>query len=120
MIVEFLKSLVHHARGRGESRVKAGDVVRVLPYDEIVKTLDENGCHDGLPFMPGMVKYCGQEYTVLKPVRWVFDERRKEMLSLRNIIALSGPVCEGKGMLGAKDCDRCCTLLWKTSWVKKI
>jgi len=118
MIGTLLQSLVHRIHGSGETRIKAGDIVRVLPYDRISKTLDENDCHGGLLFMPNMVKYCEREFRVLKPVRWIFDERNKEMLSCRDIIVLSGPVCDGEGMLDGKDCDRCCTLLWKTAWVK--
>jgi len=120
MIKRLLNYLGYRLRAGNGARIKAGDIVRVLPYDEISKTLDGSNCHDGLLFMPGMVKYCDPEYKVLKPVRWIFDENHKEMLSCRNIIILSGPVCDGAGMLDGRDCDQCCTLLWKTAWVRKV
>ncbi len=102
----------------GSANVRPGDTVTILPYDEILRTLDTDNCCDGLLFMENMRRYCGRDYKVLKKVKWVYDEKYRKMLSCRDVVVLSGPVCDGKGMLSGKDCDRCCTLLWKTSWLK--
>ena len=102
----------------GRKHFKAGDVVSVLPYDEILQTLDEQNCCDGLIFMENMKQFCNREYPVLKHVKWIYDEKYKKMQSCKDIVILDGPVCDGKGMLEGKDCDRCCTLLWKTAWLK--
>jgi len=98
--------------------IKAGDVVSIQPYDQILQTLDEHNCCDGLVFMENMKQFCNKNYTVLKQVKWIYDEKYKKMQSCKDIVILEGPVCEGKGMLEGRDCDRCCTLLWKTAWLK--
>ena len=102
----------------GRKHIKAGDVVSILPYDEILHTLDDHNCLDGLMFMENMKQFCNKEYTVLKRVKWIYDEKYKKMQACKDIVVLNGPLCQGKGMLDGKDCDRCCTLLWKTDWLK--
>ena len=114
-----LLSCIHTLfRGDGKPHVKTGDVVSVLSHDEILQTLDENNCCEGLVFMQNMKQFCGRDYQVLKQVKWIYDEKCKKMQYCKDVVALDGPVCEGKGMLRGRDCDRCCTLLWKTAWLK--
>ena len=43
-----------------------GDLVEVRSADEIIATLDERGELENLPFMPEMLKFCGQRLTVDK------------------------------------------------------
>ena len=40
--------------------LRAGDWVVVRSKEEILSTLDENGCLDLLPFQPEMFAYCGR------------------------------------------------------------
>ena len=42
----------------------AGDWVEVRSKEEVIRTLDESGRLDGLPFMPQMFNYCGQRFRV--------------------------------------------------------
>ena len=102
----------------GRKHIKAGDVVSILPYHEILQTLDDHNSRDGLMFMENMKQFCDKEYTVLKRVKWIYDEKYEKMQACKDIVVLNGPLCNGKGMLEGKDCDRCCTLLWKTDWLK--
>ena len=44
--------------------LRQGDLVQIRPFGEIAQTLDENGQLDHLPFMPEMIKYCGQQFRV--------------------------------------------------------
>jgi len=44
--------------------LRVGDLVEVLSADEIFATLDERGELENLPFMPEMLKFCGQRLTV--------------------------------------------------------
>ena len=46
------------------SRFRAGALVEIRGKEEILATLDEHGCVDGLPFMPEMLKFCGQRLPV--------------------------------------------------------
>ena len=54
------------------SRFRTGDLVEVRSKNEILATLDENGCLDGMPFMPEMVPYCGRQFEV--------DQHRDDVL----------------------------------------
>src|SRR5579859_3133398 len=53
---------------RTNSRLSAGDLVAVRTACEILKTLDQNGTLDGLPFMPEMLEFCGKRFRVLNRV----------------------------------------------------
>ena len=44
----------------------AGEWVEVLSKEEILRTLDQNGRLEDLPFMPQMFRYCGQRFQVYK------------------------------------------------------
>jgi hypothetical protein len=46
--------------------LRVGDWVEVRSQAEILATLDERGCLDGLPFMPQMVDFCGRRFQVVK------------------------------------------------------
>ena len=43
-----------------EAPLCAGEWVEVLSKEEILRTLDQNGRLEDLPFMPQMFRYCGQ------------------------------------------------------------
>ena len=40
--------------------VRSGDLVSLRPPEEILATLDEQGCLDGVPFMPEMLRFFGR------------------------------------------------------------
>jgi hypothetical protein len=100
-------------------KFKTGETVRIAQYEIISGTLDTNSCLDGLLFMDGMRKLCGQEFEISQNVKWVYDESRKKMLKCSDIYTLKGAFCDGIGMLGESNCDRCCTYLWKGAWLEK-
>jgi len=41
------------------------------------------------------------------------------MLRCKDIVILKDLVCNGKGILDGKDCDRSCPYFWKTTWLEK-
>jgi len=100
--------------------IKEGDMVQILPMEEIEKTFDEPGKTRGLEFMEGMKKYCGMKAKVLKRIKYIFDERAWKMVKCRNSILLEGVVCDGSDMFAHIGCDRCCYFFWKEAWVRKI
>jgi len=94
---------------------RPGEIVEVRSLSEILKTLDENGTLEGLPFMPEMSKYCGKEFRVSKRVNKLFVEgignRR-----IKNILILEGTTCDGQFHGG---CARTCQILWKEAWLRR-
>ena len=53
-------------------RFRRGQWVRVRSFAEIRATLDANGKLAGLPFMPEMLKYCGNIFRIERRVEKVF------------------------------------------------
>lgn len=121
MDITRLQRLIPALAKRDERHnIRPGDMVEILPYQDIQKTLDEHNCLDGLVFMNNMKQFCNKHYRVLKHVKRIYDEKTRKIQYCADIVALDGLVCEGKGMLDGKDCDRCCTLLWKTAWLRPV
>jgi hypothetical protein len=118
---EFLKGLSNLVFGKnmGKAAFKRGERVRILPYEEIKETLDGRNCYEGLIFMESMAKFCGRDYEVLREVKWLYDEYSMKMRSCKDIVVLKDLVCDGKGILGGKDCDRSCPYLWEKTWLEK-
>ena len=79
--------------------LKAGDMVQVLPVDEIRKSLDENNQTDGLSFMPEMGKYCNTKRKILRRVKFLFDEHAWKMKKIKNIVILERVICNGEDKL---------------------
>lgn len=99
------------------SRFRAGDRVQVRSEDEILATLDENGCIDGMPFMPEMLQYCGKQFHVdsvahktCETARGTWQGRR-----LDTTVHLASLRCDGSAHGG---CQAHCKLFWKDEWLK--
>ncbi|MCK6620528.1 MAG: hypothetical protein HUU32_18380 [Calditrichaceae bacterium] len=97
------------------SKLKVGDIVEVLPYRQILETLDENGQLENMPFMPEMLQYCGQQFRVYKRVNYVCIDGNG-MRGLSRTVNLENIYCDG---FNHDNCQRSCTLFWKDAWLKK-
>jgi hypothetical protein len=94
---------------------RVGDWVRVRSKAEILATLDKNGRLEGLPFMPQMFQYCGQEFRVYKRAHKTCDTVSGAYVSRQ----LPGGVhldlrCDGKVYGG---CEAGCLIYWKEAWL---
>lgn len=98
------------------ARLTRGQLVEVLGPLEILATLDMSGAHDGMPFMPEMLRHCGKRLRI---------ERRADktcvegfgMRSLENTVFLEDLRCDGQAHDG---CERDCLTFWKEAWVRPI
>ncbi len=98
-------------------RLRPGDLVAVRPLTDIALTLDLRGTLDGLPFVPEMLKYCGQTFTVRRSVDMLILEGIEVgMRRIKNVVLLNGTVCDGSAH---KECQRSCFPLWKTAWLER-
>lgn len=95
--------------------LRRGALVQVRTADEIMRTLDEHGTLDRLPFMPEMLTYCGRTLRVSRradktcdgtgTVRWMDD-----------VVHLDDVRCDG----GAHDgCQASCRIYWKAAWLTR-
>jgi hypothetical protein len=99
-------------------KARAGDWVEILSKEEILRTLDENGRLDELPFMPQMFNYCGQRFRIYKTAGKTCDTVSGHYagrhlqdgyhLSLR---------CDGLAYGG---CQAGCLIFWKSAWLKRV
>jgi len=117
-VLKLLSKLIFW-KGKEGVKFRRGERVRISSYEKIKETLDERGRDENLIFMESMVKFCGGDYEVLREVKWLYDEYSKKMLRCKDIVVLKDLVCDGKGILGGKDCDRSCLYFWKTKWLEK-
>lgn len=120
-MVNFLRILSNLIFWKNNRKVKfkPGEGVRISSYEKIKQTLDDRSCNENLIFMEGMAQFCGRDYEVLKEVKWLYDEYSMKMLRCKDIVVLKDLVCDGKGILDGKDCDRSCLYFWKTAWLEK-
>src|SRR6266704_1253276 len=103
------------ATGNTTLDLKVGDV---RSEAEILATLDENGELESLPFMPEMLRYCGQRLTVYKVAHKTCDTlTRSGIRRMENAVHLTGVRCDGSGHGG---CQAACLIYWKHAWLRKV
>jgi hypothetical protein len=96
--------------------LRAGDWVEVRSAAEILATLDEQACLDGLPFMPEMLRHCGQRFRVSKSAHKTCDTVKSyKTLRLQNTVHLEQLRCDGAAHGG---CQAGCLVFWKEAWLK--
>jgi len=89
-------------------------VVAVRSLDEILATLDADAKFEGLPFMPEMVRCCGQTFRVHRRA----ENTCVEGLGIRGMndtVFLDGLRCDGSAHGG---CQRGCLFFWKEAWLR--
>ena len=96
----------------------SGEWVEVRSKEEILKTLDKRGQLEGLPFMPQMFEYCGQQFRVFKRAHktcdTVNDYKGRKM---KSAVHLEGSRCDGAAYGG---CEAACLIFWKEAWLKRV
>jgi hypothetical protein len=102
---------------RRRSKLIPGERVEVRDKDEILATLDRDGCLDGMPFMPEMLRYCGKQFTIYKRADKTCDTIEKTGgRRLYNTVHLDGVRCDGSAHGG---CQATCLIFWNESWLKR-
>jgi hypothetical protein len=95
-----------------------GDLVMVLPYEQIKRTLNRWNQLKGCSFMEEMRRYCGTRQRIYKKVERFLDERDYLIKKSSGIVLLENVFCEGTKDFGP--CDRSCFFFWRTDWLEKI
>jgi hypothetical protein len=96
--------------------LEPGELVRVRSAREIFATLDERGALENLPFMPEMVKYCGQTFTVFKRADKTCGPDHG-LRRMENTVHLSNLRCDGAAHGG---CQAACLMYWKEAWLERV
>lgn len=97
--------------------LRAGEWVEVRSQQEILATLDQEGCLDKLPFMPEMLQYCGQLLRVFRRADKTCDYIQGwSIRRMIDTVHLEGVRCDGGGHDG---CQAGCLIFWKEAWLKR-
>ncbi len=98
--------------------LRVGDWVEVKTKDEILQSLDKNGRLEGMPFMPQMFKYCGQQFRVYKCAHKTCDTITDHFVSRRLSDGIHLDIrCDGQAYGG---CQAACLIFWKKAWLKPL
>lgn len=96
----------------------AGELVQVRSKEEILATLDARGRLDGMPFMPEMLRHCGQRYRVAKRAEKSCDTvqtgRGRRVLDSVHLEELR---CDGSAHGG---CQALCLFWWREAWLERV
>lgn len=103
----------------GETRgLRPGDWVEVRSKEEVLASLDQEATVDALPFMPEMLRYCGQRFQVYKRADKTCDTI--DMTGARRVndtVHLVGLRCDGSAHGG---CEASCLMFWKEAWLRRV
>jgi hypothetical protein len=98
--------------------LRPGEWVEIRRLDDILRTLDETGALNGVPFMPEMGAQCGKRARVFRRVEklndWVHGSGLKRM---RDLVLLEGLRCDGSAHGG---CQAGCHLRWQEAWLRRV
>lgn len=96
-----------------------GDRVRVRSTEEVLATLDADGSIDGMPFMPEMLQYAGQELPVSASAHKTCDAINLTGTSrrLERMVHLERARCDGSAHGG---CQAGCLLFWREEWLEPV
>lgn len=120
---------VPHIQGRVQAgptpnatlNLKPGDRVRVKSPEQIARTLDRNNKNRGLWFDVEMLKYCDREFTVLRRVAKMIDEKTGEMMTLPNdCVVLDEVTCCAHFAERRLFCPRSMYPYWREVWLERV
>jgi len=98
-------------------KLKSGDWVEVKSKEEILATLDKNGCLDEMPFMPQMFQYCEKRFKVYRRAHKACDTVNPvRSLQIPHAVHLDLR-CDGEAYGG---CQAACLIYWKSEWLRPL
>jgi hypothetical protein len=101
--------------------LQQGELVRVKPYREILKTLDFNYRNRGLYFDPEMVPFTERKYEVDRRQKQIIDEKTGKMVRFKtDAIILKDVVCEARYAFCRRFCPRAIYPYWREIWLERI
>jgi len=100
--------------------LKAGELVRVKPLDQILATVSPQNMHRGMSFDVEMVPYCGKVFRVRDRVAKFVDERTGLMKQLKTpAVILEGVTCGGRYSNRRWLCPRGIFPWWREVWLER-
>jgi hypothetical protein len=97
--------------------LEPGERVRVKSEREILDTLDKKGKNRGLDFSREMLRFCGQELTVLQRCDRLIRDYSPQMVKLRDTVILEGIDYEALPGLAIPRGEYC---FWRECWLERV
>ena len=98
--------------------MKRGDIVELRSPAEILATLDDDGCLEGVPFMPEMLQHFERRFAVSARVERACDTiEHYEARRMPATVLLDDLRCDGSAHGG---CQAGCRLYWKEAWLTRV
>ena len=105
----------------GALGLRPGEWVRVIPYEEILKTLDTNNKNRGLYFDAEHVPFCNGRFRVRAIVDRIIDEKTGRMLHFKGpSVILEGAWCKSGYSDRRLFCPRSIFPYWRELWLERI
>jgi hypothetical protein len=102
----------------GHTDLQPGELVRIKPKAEIMRTLSKDRRNRGLGFEEEMARHCGREARVLRRVDRCIEEATGRMLQMKSpCIVLEDIVCEGAY---SANCPRSIYAFWREIWLDRV
>ena len=101
--------------------LQPGELVRIKPHSEILKTLNAESRNRGLFFDAEEVPYCGGTYRVLRRVEKIIHERTGQMRYMKTpCIVLDSVICQSKYSECRLFCPRSIYAYWREIWLERV
>jgi hypothetical protein len=101
--------------------LRAGELVRVKSYREILATLDTASKNRGMLFDAELVPYCGGTYRVRTRVERFIDEKTGRMISLKTpAVILEDVWCRSRYSNCRMFCPRAIYSWWREIWLQRV
>lgn len=100
------------------TNLQPGELVRIKPKEEILKTLNKDLLNRGMGFEEEMSRYCGREARVLRRVDRCIEEKTGRLLHMKNpCIVLEDTICAGAYNA---NCPRSIYSFWREIWLERV
>ncbi len=101
--------------------LQPGELVRVKPFEEILRTVNRKAQNRGMVFDQELVPFCGGEYRVHKRVSKIINERTGRMQEMKTpCIVLESVVCQARYSRCRLFCPRSIYSFWREIWLERL
>jgi hypothetical protein len=105
----------------GKLNLQPGELVRIKPHAEILKTVDTSNRNRGMHWDAELVPYCGGTYRVAKRVTRLIDEKTGKMMEMKNpCIILDSVVCQARYSPCRMLCPKSMYPYWREIWLERV
>jgi hypothetical protein len=101
--------------------LQPGELARVKPHVEILRTITTTSKNRGMSWDAEMVPYCGGVYRVLKRVSHIIDEKTGKMRQMKNpCVILDSAICQARYSSCRMFCPRSIYPYWREIWLERV